>query len=104
MRFFSRKQEPEERTKVSDCCHAAIVSVAAKDYVGILARHVPAHAECIECGHPCREVYPPCPLGICDGSGLVGKTAYDSDSHNYYPDGDEPCLCTKSEPEHEPEV
>lgn len=36
-----------------------------------------------------------CPEGICDGSGYVPRTEYDSDAHEYYNDGDEPCPCTK---------
>lgn len=44
-----------------------------------------------------------CPEGVCDGSGLVAKTAYDSDSHAYYPDGEEDCICQDStdyDPDH----
>jgi len=36
-----------------------------------------------------------CPEGICDGSGKVGKTFIDEDSHTSYSDGLEDCLCTK---------
>lgn len=47
---------------------------------------------------------PVCPEGICDGSGEVQDYYYDSDSHNYIPDGTKPCICQLPEPDHEPEL
>jgi hypothetical protein len=30
----------------------------------------------------------------CNDTREVTRFAYDSDSHNYYPDGTKPCICT----------
>lgn len=31
---------------------------------------------------------------VCEGTGIVATTTLDPDSHEYVPDGDEPCICT----------
>lgn len=76
--------EENEKT-VSSCCYAPVI--------GLLSR-------CSACGGSCSLTWPPCPLNICDGSGIVARTHYDSDSHTYQPDGEELCECGKDEPEH----
>ena len=74
--------------KVSDCCGAAVYN-----------------GRCSDCKENAEEVYPECPLGICDGSGEV--QAYDAPIEPHLPStpaGTEPCLCQKPEEDYEPEI
>lgn len=87
---------------VSSCCFEEMNITREPNTAALLGYTV--MYDCKACGSACTAQLPPCPDGICDGSGRVGVTAYDSDSHNYYPDGDEPCPHTVSEPDHDPDL
>ncbi len=54
--------------KVSKCCFATLITTTT-----IRGKQV---LRCGDCGDATEPVDPPCPLGICDGSGLV--PVYDS--------------------------
>lgn len=59
--------------KVSACCEAPVTrDVRTPDY----APFVPYwYTKCTACQKPCAEVYKPCKLDICDGSGVTVQNA-----------------------------
>ena len=90
------KTQEIEQT-VSNCCFGLVRRV--KTFANPTGYEI-----CIACGDPCTRTYPPCPMGICDGSGLVGSSYYDHDSHSHIPDGDVACLHTKDEDDYDPNL
>jgi hypothetical protein len=74
---------------VSSCCYAETIATREPNpdaISGFTVMH-----ECKACGSACTLTWPPCPLGICDGSGEVVNWAHDYDTHQDYPDGTKDC-------------
>lgn len=62
----------EPMKTVSSCCNAP---TRVKE--GVIKPSLPAQKvlECTDCGDECTLTWPPCPLNICDGSGITIENA-----------------------------
>lgn len=72
-------EEIEDIELVSSCCYEMIVEMGSMKV-------------CSSCEEICTSVYPPCPDGICDGSGEAPDYYLDSETHLMMLNGTKPCL------------
>lgn len=82
MELIHTEQEVEEIEGVelvSSCCFEDVIEIGSTKI-------------CTQCEETCHLAYPPCPDGVCDGSGLVPALHWDQDMKMYFPDGDEQCI------------